>query len=142
MVELFAGCGTLTLALAAHARVVAYEGDAGAYAALRRAAGGRPIEVCHRNLARQPLSAKELAKAAAIVLDPPFGGAAAQMAAIASSAVARVIYVSCNPAALARDARVLRTAGYRLLTATPVDQFLWSAAVESVTVFGRAPEVA
>jgi len=48
-----------------------------------------------------------------------------------------IIYVSCNPAALTRDAAVLRAAGYALAMATPIDQFLWSAQVESVAVFTR-----
>jgi len=48
-----------------------------------------------------------------------------------------VIYVSCNPAALARDAAALRAAGFALLRATPIDQFLWSARLESVCVFAR-----
>lgn len=134
-VELFAGCGTLTFALAEHARTIAYEGDAPSYEALRRAVAGRRVEAVLRDLARQPLSAKELTGAAAIILDPPYAGAAAQMAGIAASGVERVIYVSCNPGALARDGRVLHGAGYRLLTATPVDQFVWSSQVESVCVF-------
>ncbi len=137
IVELFAGCGTLTFALAEQARVVAYEGDKAAHDALRRAVAGRRVEAVQRDLARQPLTVKELAGAAAIVLDPPFTGAAAQMAGIAGSGAGRVIYVSCNPAALARDARPLREAGYQVLTATPIDQFLWSSQVESVVVFGR-----
>ncbi len=137
VVELFAGIGTLTFALAAHARVVAYERDAAAHAALRRAAAGRNVATVHRDLARQPLAAKELAGVAAIVLDPPFGGAAAQMPGIAASGAGRVIYVSCNPAALARDGRLLAAAGYQARQCTPIDQFLWSSAVESVTVFER-----
>ena len=137
IIELYAGCGTLTFGLAEHARVTAYEGDAGSHAALRRAIAGRRIEAVHRDLVRQPLAAKELAGAAAIVLDPPFAGAPAQMHAIAAAA-GRVIYVSCNPAALTRDAAILREAGYSALTVTPIDQFLWSAAAESVTVFERA----
>ena len=138
IVELFAGCGTLSFALAERARVVAHEGDPAAFQALRRAAAGRRVEAVQRDLARQPLTQKELAGAAAIVLDPPYAGAAAQMPAIAASGVARVVYVSCNPGALARDGRVLRQAGYRVAQAVPVDQFLWSAAVESVVVFARA----
>ncbi len=137
IVELFAGCGTLSFALATRARVVAYEGDLAAATALRRAASGRRVEAVHRDLARQPLTAKELTGAAAIVLDPPYAGSAPQMAAIAASRAPHVIYVSCNPGALARDARVLAQAGYGVVQATPVDQFLWSAAVESVTVFSR-----
>jgi 23S rRNA (uracil1939-C5)-methyltransferase len=138
--ELHAGCGTLTFALAGRVRVEAFEGDAAASGALRAAvqaaALGR-IGVQTRDLVRQPLMAKELSGYAAVVLDPPFGGAGPQMAEIARSGIGRVIYVSCNPAVLAREARVLRDAGYALLSAVPVDQFLWSARLESVTVFGR-----
>jgi 23S rRNA (uracil1939-C5)-methyltransferase len=139
--ELYAGCGTLTFALASHARIAAYEGDAEAHAALRQAANGQGlagrIEAHRRDLARQPLSARELAAFAAVVLDPPHNGAVAQAALIAESGVACIIYVSCNPATLGRDAKLFRDAGYRLLAATPIDQFLWSPRLESVTVFGR-----
>ncbi len=137
IVELYAGCGTLTFALAGQARTVAFEGDPAAYAALRRAGAGRRVDPVLRDLARQPLTAKEMAGAAAIVLDPPYAGAGPQMPAVATSGVPRVVYVSCNPGALARDALALRLAGYRVQRATPVDQFLWSASVESVVVFER-----
>ncbi len=116
--ELFAGCGTITFALAERARVAAWEGDAASASALRTAANkaglaGR-IEVMQRDLARQPLQAKELSSFAAVVLDPPFAGAAAQAIQIAAAKVPVVIYVGCNPATLSRDARPLRQAGYRL----------------------------
>jgi 23S rRNA (uracil1939-C5)-methyltransferase len=137
--ELFAGCGTITFALAGRTRVVAWEGDAASASALRTAANksglaGR-IEVMQRDLARQPLQAKELKGFAAVVLDPPFAGAAAQTAQIAAAKPPVVIYVSCNPATLSRDARLLCRSGYHLKTATPVDQFLWSARLESVCAF-------
>jgi 23S rRNA (uracil1939-C5)-methyltransferase len=139
--DLYAGSGTLSFALAARARVSAYEGDAPALAALRQAANraglaGR-IEAHARDLARQPLTDTELAAFAAVVLDPPHAGAPVQTARIAASKLKRVIYVSCNPAALARDAATLRQAGFQLLAATPIDQFLWSARLESVCVFSR-----
>ncbi len=141
LVELFAGCGTLSFALAARAPLTAYEGDAAAAAALREAAGaaglGGRISVVVRDLARRPPLAEELRDAAAVVLDPPHAGAAAAMPAIAAAGVKRVIHVSCNPATLARDARRLAEAGYRVVQATPIDQFLWSARVESVVVFER-----
>lgn len=138
--ELYAGSGTLSFALVQQVRVAAFEGDLVAAAALRRAANaaglaGR-IEVKPRDLARQPLSAAELAGFAAVLLDPPHAGAALQMAQIAAAKPGRVIYVSCNPSVLARDARALHQAGYRLLSATPIDQFLWSARLESVCSFG------
>ena len=52
-----------------------------------------------------------------------------------------VIYISCNPATLSRDARMLHQAGYRLRSAQPIDQFLWSARLESVCVFTLARAV-
>ena len=139
--DLYAGCGTFSFVLAARGRVAAYEGDAAALAALRSAVNasglaGR-IEAQQRDLVRQPLSGKELSSFAAVVLDPPHAGAPVQIAQIAASTIGRVIYVSCNPVALARDAAVLRGAGYALLSATPIDQFLWSARLESVSVFAR-----
>ncbi len=139
--ELYSGCGTLTFAMARQARVAAFEGDAATVAALRSAANaaglaGR-IEVQQRDLARRLLLTKDLAVFSAVVLDPPHAGAAAQIAEIAASDVRRVVYVSCNPATLARDARALRGSGYRVISALPVDQFLWSSRLESVVVFAR-----
>ena len=136
IVELFAGVGTLTHALSGRARVQAFEGDGPALAALRRVGNPR-VTVTARDLARQPLLVTELKGAAAVVLDPPYAGAAPQMPALAASGVPAVVYVSCNPAALARDARVLVQAGYEAVDATPIDQFLWSAQVESVVAFRR-----
>lgn len=137
IVELFAGCGTLTFPLSERAHVIAYEGDDPAVVSLRRAAAGRRITAIRRDLANQPLSAEELGCASAIVLDPPYAGAAPQMAALAACGAPRIIYVSCNPATLSHDARYLRDAGYQVLTATPIDQFRWSARLESVVVFVR-----
>ncbi|MGE0416024.1 MAG: class I SAM-dependent RNA methyltransferase [Acetobacteraceae bacterium] len=137
--ELYAGCGTLTFALSDLARVTAWEGDGDAAAAARDAAhagglAGR-VDVIRRDLARQPLQPSDLGGFPAVLLDPPYGGAGPQMAPIAAARPPVVIYVSCNPAALARDAAVLRGAGYRLASATPIDQFLWSSRLESVCVF-------
>ena len=137
--ELYAGSGTLTFALAARVRVAASEGAPELVAALRAAANAQGlagrITVEQRDLARRPVTAAELAGVAAVVLDPPYGGAAAQIVQVAAARPKRVIYVSCNPVALARDAAVLLAAGYMVTTATPIDQFLWSARLESVTTF-------
>jgi len=138
-IELYAGCGTISFPLAAHLRVIAYEGDAAASGAVRRAQSGRHVEMTQRDLARQPLTAKELAGATIVVLDPPYAGAPLQMPALAAARTPRIIYVSCNPGALSRDAAILREAGYGLLSATPIDQFLWSAHVETVAVFTARP---
>jgi 23S rRNA (uracil1939-C5)-methyltransferase len=140
LLDLYAGCGTLTFPLARLGHVTAYEGNQAALDALRMAANrALPGRItCHpRDLVRQPLGPRELAGFAAVVIDPPWAGAPVQIAAIAKSAIKRVIYVSCNPAALRRDAQVLRMAGFALDAATPIDQFLWSAQLESVSVFTR-----
>jgi len=131
IVELFAGCGTLTHALSGRGRVVAYEGDADAVAALRRA-GNQRVKAVQRDLARQPLMAAELKRAAVIVLDPPYAGAPLLMPALAGCAVP-IVYVSCNPMALARDGRAL--VRHRARTVEAIDQFLWSTQTETVTAF-------
>ncbi len=141
IVELFAGSGTLSFALAQYARVEAYEGDAAAVAAHDKAIrtnnlAGR-MRVAQRDLHRRPLQAADMAKAAVVVLDPPFAGAAMQMRFIVASGVKRIIYVSCNPDALAADAAQLHRAGYEVFSATAIDQFPHSRNVESVVVFGK-----
>lgn len=141
--DLYAGLGTLTLPLAKRFRVRAAEGDPAAVAALRAAlnAAGLSSRVALelRDLAARPLSGPELDGLAAVVLDPPRDGAPAQVAALAAGPVSHIVYVSCNPNALARDAKVLREAGFGLVSAVPVDQFLWSAHLECVASFRRSP---
>jgi 23S rRNA (uracil1939-C5)-methyltransferase len=139
--ELFAGSGTLSFPLAQQARVEAYEGHAAAVAAQDQAIrtqnlAGR-MSIARRDLHRRPLQPADMAGRAAVVLDPPFAGAAAQMRFLIAANVPRVIYVSCNPDALTADAAQLHRAGYTVLNATPIDQFPFSENVESVVVFGK-----
>jgi 23S rRNA (uracil1939-C5)-methyltransferase len=139
--DLFCGIGTFALPLARSARVTALDRSREAVAALasaaRHAQGLKPIETRVRDLAAAPLSARELAAFDAVVLDPPRAGADGQARELARSGVAAVVYVSCNPATLARDARLLVDRGYRLAAVTPIDQFLFSAHVEAVALFQR-----
>jgi 23S rRNA (uracil1939-C5)-methyltransferase len=139
LLDLYAGIGTLSFPLAARGRVTAMEGSAPAVAALEAAAHKAVARVTavKRDLARQPLLPAELKAFDVVVLDPPYAGAAEQVAQIARSAVRHVVYVSCNPVALARDAAVLKGAGFGVTSATPVDQFRWSAHLESVVSFSR-----
>jgi 23S rRNA (uracil1939-C5)-methyltransferase len=73
-----------------------------------------------------------------VVFDPPRQGAEAQARELATSTVPVVVAVSCNPATLARDARILAGGGYRLTAVTPVDQFRYSAHVEIVARFQKS----
>jgi 23S rRNA (uracil1939-C5)-methyltransferase len=140
--DLFSGCGTFALRLAAEASVLAAEGNAAAIEALResvRAAHGlKPVTAEVRDLFRNPYGAAELARQDAVVLDPPRAGAAAQVAELAKSMVAKIAYVSCDPGTLARDLRTLVDGGYRIVRIHPIDQFLWSAHVEAVALLERA----
>lgn len=137
--DLYAGIGTLSFALSAKGRVAAYEGDADAVAALDAAArkAGGTVEAIRRDLAYRPLLPAELNGFGAVVLDPPYNGAVEQVAQITRSKVPVVIYVSCNPVALARDAATLVKAGFKVTSAVPVDQFRWSPHLESVVSFRR-----
>ena len=140
--DLFSGCGTFSLRMAQHMPVYAAESGRAAIEALKAAAraapGLHPITAEVRDLFRNPVSAPELARFDAVVLDPARAGAAAQSAEIAKSSVPRVAYVSCDPATLARDLRTLADGGYRLLRVHPVDQFLWSAHVEAVALLEKS----
>ena len=130
--DLFTGLGTFGLATGA-----AYAAEAGrdVAAALKRAAPRMSVE--HRDLYRRPLDVKELKAFDAVVLDPPRGGAAEQVASLAASAVRRIAYVSCNAATFARDARALVDGGYALLWVRPVGQFRWSTHLELAACFRR-----
>jgi 23S rRNA (uracil1939-C5)-methyltransferase len=141
--DLHAGFGTLSLALARRGRVTAFESDGAAVAALANAAAkaGLPLAGTRRDLVRQPLTVAELAPFAAVVLDPPFAGAEEQAGLLARSAVPAVIYVSCNPQALARDLRFFADQGWRVDAATPIDQFLWSGQLEAVIALSRPNKV-
>jgi len=141
VVDLFCGMGTFTFPLAQRAPVLAVDGDKSAITALasavNRTPGLKPIETKLRDLFREPLSVKELQGFDAAVFDPPRAGAATQAAALAPSGVKTIVAVSCNPATLARDARILIDGGFKLERVTPIDQFLYSPHIEAVAIFRR-----
>lgn len=140
ILDLFAGCGSLTFPLAEGGRTVhAVEGEEAPVRALEAAARRDMLKVSAeiRDLARRPLIAHEMARFDALVFDPPRAGAAAQAAEIARGGPPLVVAVSCNPATLARDLAILAEGGYRIETVFPIDQFPWSAHVEAVALARR-----
>jgi 23S rRNA (uracil1939-C5)-methyltransferase len=140
--DLYAGCGTFTLPLAAAGRRVHAVDGAGpaieALTAAARAGGlGSAVTAERRDLDRRPLLGPELQRYEAVVFDQPRAGAKAQAALLAHSTVPRVVAVSCNPTTFARDARILVDGGYRLDWVQPVDQFPWTGHLELVAAFAR-----
>jgi 23S rRNA (uracil1939-C5)-methyltransferase len=139
--DLFAGAGTFALRIAEHAKVHAVEADAQALAALdlavRSRQGLKPVTTERRDLFRRPMMTQELKKFDAVVFDPPRAGAEFQSEELARSTVRKIVAVSCNPLTLARDLSILTAGGYRIVSATPIDQFLWSPHVEIVVGLER-----
>lgn len=139
--DLFAGIGTFALRLGRNSMVHAVESEAPALAALdrafRHAAGLKTITNERRDLVRRPLTWKELNAYDGLVFDPPRAGAEDQARQIARSDIRYVAAVSCNPATLARDLSILVEGGYRLISVTPIDQFLWSHHVEAVALLEK-----
>lgn len=142
VMDLFCGIGTFALRLAEHSMVHGVESDALALTAMDRAwreTGGRLKALTHerRDLFRQPVQANEMKKFDGVLFDPPRAGAEAQAGEIAKSSISRVVAVSCNPATLARDLRILVDGGFRLKKVTPIDQFIYSPHLEAVALLER-----
>jgi 23S rRNA (uracil1939-C5)-methyltransferase len=139
--DLFCGLGPFALRLAETSRVTAIDSDkqavVGLLGAVRNTQGLKPVEAQARDLFREPLMPAELHGFEAVVLDPPRAGAEAQVKMIAKSTVKRVVMVACDVSTFARDAAILKTGGFALKEATPVDQFKWTAHLEMVGVFTR-----
>ncbi len=141
VIDLFAGSGTFTLRIARKAKVHAVEGEdkplRALDAAARRTQGLKPVTVEKRDLFRRPMTAQELKVYDALVFDPPRAGAEVQVREIARSGIRTIAAVSCNPATLARDLKILVDAGYSIKSVTPIDQFLWSTHVEAVALLSK-----
>lgn len=140
--DLFCGYGAFALRLAARARVTAVDSSGAALAALdeawRRTGGAlKSVATQRRDLFRSPLDAAELREFDGVVFDPPRAGAEAQARELAKSKVRRIVAVSCNPATLARDLRILADGGYKLGAIAPFDQFAHTAHLEAVGVLER-----
>jgi 23S rRNA (uracil1939-C5)-methyltransferase len=141
VLDLFCGLGNFTLPLARHAgAVVGVEGDAGLVARARHNAHRNGIGNAVFHVA--DLSARQIEASWAgqtyerILLDPPRSGAAAALEVVGNIRPGRVVYVSCHPGSLARDAaRLVGDFGYRLLAAGVMDMFPHTAHVESIALF-------
>jgi len=140
VVDLYAGVGLFSVALAAGgARVVAVEGEPFAAADLKGNAqpwGGR-LRVVEAAVEDVVLDPPDEAPDAVVVDPPRTGASAAAIEGIAAWRAPRVVYVSCDPPTLARDAARLIARGYRLDALEAFDMFPNTPHVEAVAVFAR-----
>jgi 23S rRNA (uracil1939-C5)-methyltransferase len=129
VLELYAGSGNLTrhLVRGGATAVAACDGDP---AAIARGARNVPEAVWSL---RPPAS-----DADTVVLDPPREGADKAHLAVAARARRRIVYVSCDPQTLGRDARLLRAAGFEVTDAVALDLMPQTFHVETVATFERA----
>ena len=149
VLDLFSGLGNFTLALARcvglTGRVVGVEGsDEMVQRGIENAKhnGISQVEFYSQDLTKD-LSHHSWAKRGfdALLIDPPRVGAFEVMQYIPNFGAKRIVYVSCNPATLARDASVLAEHGYQLKKAGVMDMFTHTGHVESIALFEKIQEI-
>ena len=141
VLDLYAGVGLFSVALATmgHLEVTAVEGDRAAGADLRENARGLEPRVKAHVESVEGFLTKRTAGAATVIVDPPRTGMSADaLASLIARSPERLVYVSCDPPTLARDARRLIDAGYGLASLCGFDFFPNTPHVESLAVFARA----
>lgn len=147
VLDLFCGVGNFTLPLARHSNhVVGVEGD---QALVNRAIHNRElngldsVDFHFGDLFKEDMSSGSHGdwleqKFDKILLDPPRSGAAEMIKRLPAFGASKVVYVSCGPATLARDAGVMvNEHGYRMTHAGVIDMFPHTAHVESIAVFEK-----
>ena len=149
VLDLFCGLGNFTLPLA---RCVGETGQVvgveGSEEMVRRAAENAEINgIIHAHFYSQDLT-KDFSHHSwanqgfdALLIDPPRAGAEEIMHYVPKFGAKKIVYVSCNPATLARDAGVLAQHGYRLKKAGVMDMFTHTGHVESIALFEKNKEI-
>jgi len=142
VLELFSGAGNLTLPIARQSQhVVAVEGHRPSISNGKLNAQKNAIENIQWICAPVPKAVSELKRRrehfTKIVLDPPRAGAKGIEADLGSLGADKILYVSCNPATLARDLAALGKLGYKLGTIQPIDLFPQTFHVETVALLER-----
>lgn len=140
VLDLFCGMGNFTLPLAKRAAsVVGVEGVAALVEKAKKNAqqnGLQNVTFFHENLeddvTKQPWAQHGFTK---VLLDPARAGAAGVMQHVLKLSPKKVVYVSCNPATLARDSEALLNAGYTMSHLTMLDMFPHTGHLESMVLF-------
>lgn len=138
--DLYSGTGTIAQLMApAAGKVIGVEIVEEAVLAARRNAEENGLENC-RFLAGDVLKILDTIeeKPDLIILDPPRDGIHPRvLPKILSYGVERMVYISCKPTSLVRDLAVFLERGYRVERAVAVDQFPWTANIETVCLLSR-----
>ncbi|MEN8801890.1 MAG: 23S rRNA (uracil(1939)-C(5))-methyltransferase RlmD [Thiogranum sp.] len=143
VLDLFCGLGNFTMPIARKVNaVVGVEGEAGLVQRARENSQHNGIENCEYHVVDlSELPSKESWVQQSydkILIDPPRSGAQQLVPMLAELGAGRILYVSCHPASLARDAGILvNDLGYRLLAAGVMDMFPHTTHVESMALFDR-----
>jgi 23S rRNA (uracil1939-C5)-methyltransferase len=138
LLDLYAGVGlfSVTAAKAGRGPVTAVEGDRSSVTDLKGNARGHDVSVRADSVER--FVEHSNARFTSVIVDPPRTGMSKEaMAGMLKVQATRIVYVSCDIATLARDARVLIDAGYRIDSMRAFDLFPNTAHVETVIAFGR-----
>ena len=139
VLDLYAGVGLFSVAAAAAGHsVIAVEGHDTAVDDLRRNAAAYPSFSYRHAAVEEELALATAARSDTVVVDPPRTGLSAAVSrGLVAGGVPRLVYVSCDPATLARDARLLVDGGYRIAEARAFDLFPRTGHVETVLTFER-----
>lgn len=142
VLDLYCGAGNFAIPLALEGGIVTgVEHDAAGIAQARENARQSRIKIIHfhaANVQKWLRSRKNRTTGwDIIVLDPPRQGMGREAALLAEQGAEKIIYVSCDPATLARDASLLISAGYRIVTVRPVDMFPQTHHIESVVLLEK-----
>ncbi len=142
VLELYAGAGNFTLAMAKQAgEITAVEGSRSAVASGKLNGQRNGIDNIRWNCAPVPRALAQLKQQRQtfnkIVLDPPRIGAKGIEADIAALGAAKIFYISCNPTTLARDLAALSQSGFKLQSVQPIDFFPHTFHVETLAVMTR-----
>nr|WP_298378125.1 23S rRNA (uracil(1939)-C(5))-methyltransferase RlmD [uncultured Halomonas sp.] len=139
VLDLFAGVGNFSLALAPHvAKVTSVEGSQAMVERIQHNARHNGLDNIDARVGDLNESPALDSCPDSVVLDPPRNGADAVCRALAKSRVKRILYVSCDPATLARDAGHLLRGGYRITQAAVADMFAQTAHLEAMLLFERS----
>ena len=145
-IDLYCGTGNLSLPLSQHFdRVIGIEG-------LPDLVEGAEHNAAHNKIDNVEFAVADLSTGIdlnhsglqqnknidVIVLDPPRNGAAGVMPWVAKSKVPKVLYISCHPSTMIRDASVLAEAGYAITAAGVMDMFPHTTHIEAMVLFEKS----